>query len=567
MPIITPLLAACFFLFSLFATAQNTDSEAEKILNQRHELYFKTTITDFSFLQQLSDMVSIDYFDAENAIAWCYANRQGFEAFLKTGQNYQILTPPGLMVEKSQINMLSQVDVENIESWDFYPTYEAYESMMQQFEEVFPHMFELVELETLPSGRKLLFGRISAQLDEVPQKPRFMYTSTMHGDETAGFNLLLRLIHYLLNNYGEDAMVTHLMDHLEIWICPNENPDGTYTTNNNTVIGATRGNAAGVDLNRNYPNPVSTPVPGNQPETQAMIDLVSMYDYVLSSNMHGGVELVNFPFDSWKSWQQKHADHNWWEFVMHEYVDTVRANAPANYMTGQGNGVTHGGDWYVIYGSRQDYMNYYAHLREFTLELSNSKLLPTALLPDHWEYNYRSFLNYMKQTLFGIHGTITDSHSGQSVRARIEIPQHDHFNSYVYSCPETGRFARPIEEGVYTLTVVADGYPDKTIENVAAQNYETQWLDIELDSNAAVWNESNSTQSLFYPNPANRSITFCKTITLQHAEIIDISGKILKQWEPAHRNSVLSVEDIPAGIYLLRVVTEDAVLTRKLIRK
>jgi carboxypeptidase D len=36
-------------------------------------------------------------------------------------------------------------------------------------------------------------------------EPEFMYTSTMHGDETVGYVLMLRLIDYLLTNYGNQS--------------------------------------------------------------------------------------------------------------------------------------------------------------------------------------------------------------------------------------------------------------------------------------------------------------------------------------------------------------------------
>ena len=89
------------------------------------------------------------------------------------------------------------------------------------------------------------------------------------------------------------------------------------------------------------------------------------------------------------------------------------------------NGITNGYAWYEIDGGSQDYMNYYHHCREVTVEISDIKLLPENLLPDFWEYNYRSFINYMTQGLYGISGTITDSESGLPVKATIYINDHD----------------------------------------------------------------------------------------------------------------------------------------------
>ncbi|TVQ12270.1 MAG: T9SS C-terminal target domain-containing protein [Bacteroidetes bacterium] len=555
------------------AMAQNLHShnEAYQVLGNRGEVYFTFRVDDHQLLNEFSAVISIDRYDPLTGYVYAYANQKGFESFIDYNVVYEILTAPSLTTEKSQINMLSSVDVANISSWDFYPTYPAYESMMLQFENLFPDLYESIELSTLPSGRKLIFGRITSNVNQEHEKPRFMYTSTMHGDETAGFNLMLRMIHYLLNNYGEDEAVTHLLDNLEIWICPNENPDGTYTTNNATISGATRGNANFVDLNRNYPNPITVPEPVIQPETNAMISLVQDYDYVMSSNMHGGIECVNYPWDSWTSGEKIHADHYWWQLVMHEYADTARYFSPAGYMDPWGpsfnNGVTHGGDWYVIYGSRQDYMNYYASLREFTLELSDIKLLPTSLLEDHWQYNYRSMLNYMQQSLYGIRGKVTDINTGEPVRAIIELAGHDKDNIFVYSSAEHGGFNRPVLEGTYTMRIQAEGYPMKTIQNISAQNYQTTWLDIQLGIYLSSPSFQLQTNQLIYPNPARDEVSVMGLPEAESIMIIDVSGRLLLEQQLSGSPTQFNISHLPAGIYLVRVFTREAVYQQKLIKK
>lgn len=64
---------------------------------------------------------------------------------------------------------------------------------------------------------------------------------------------MLRLIDTLLSSYGTDQRLTNLINNLEIWICPDTNPDGTYYGGNNSVSGARRYNYNGYDLNRNFP--------------------------------------------------------------------------------------------------------------------------------------------------------------------------------------------------------------------------------------------------------------------------------------------------------------------------
>jgi hypothetical protein len=181
---------------------------------------------------------------------------------------------------------------------------------------------------------------------------------------------MLRLIDYLLSNYGTDPRVTGLVDNIEIWINPLANPDGTYAGGNNTVNGARRGNALFVDLNRNYPDPADGPHPDGlewQDETVAFMQMAEEKHFVAGANLHGGAEVCNYP---WDTWENLHADNDWWVYVCREYADTVHEYAVPGYMTDLDNGITNGFAWYWITGGRQDYMTYFQQGREFTLEIS-----------------------------------------------------------------------------------------------------------------------------------------------------------------------------------------------------
>ncbi len=474
-----PNIVTLLLIFPIPAFGQAEHEQAMSMLEKKNEVYFSFEKTGKD-MQDIARVISIDRIDSCGEV-FAYASASGFSRFLDFGLPYEVHDHPGDVGFDLYMKTWEELKTRDLtESWDFYPTYEAYVSLMYDFEDQFPDMVEIVNIGETVLDRDLLFAKISPQVETRRPVPQFMYTSTMHGDETAGFILSLRLIHYLLTNYGEDDAITELMDNVEIWICPNENPDGTYRYDNSTVSGATRGNINGVDLNRNYPNPVNDPWDDEQPETTAMINFTDTMNFIMSANMHGGIELVNFPFDSWTSNQNQHADHDWWEFVMYEYVDTVHAHSPPGYMTGMGDGVTHGGDWYVIYGSRQDYFNYYKSCREFTLELSNQKLLNPDLLPAHWDYNYRSFLNYIRQSTYGIHGTVYNNDTGEPLLAEISLPGHDSDNSEVWTALPHGHYNRPVFQGNYNVTYTATDFDPVTISNVQVFDYETKRVHIGL---------------------------------------------------------------------------------------
>ncbi|MCD4665402.1 MAG: carboxypeptidase regulatory-like domain-containing protein, partial [Bacteroidales bacterium] len=445
------------------------------LFKDRVELYFKFKNSNPKELDNLSRIISISEVNDDEIFA--YANKKGFGKFLEMDLQYTVLTPPGMLIVPK---MLNSVNSKAIAEWDFYPTYEAYVDMMYQFASDYPDLCEVFSIGQTVEGRELLFARISDNVSQDEGEAQFMYTGTMHGEETTGYVLLLRLIDYLLSNYGTDPQITNLVQNLEIWINPAANPDGTYAGGNNTVYGAIRFNANGVDLNRNYPDPEDGPHPDGeewQPETLAFMELAENNHFVLSSNIHSGAEVCNYP---WDTWAQLQADADWWQYVCHEYADTAQAYSPPGYMNGFDDGITNGYAWLTINGGRQDYMNYFQQCREFTLELSECGLPPANELPAFWEYNYRSFLTYIEQTLFGISGTVTDANTGNPLAAKVIIENHDTDSSMVFTNESYGKYFRPVYEGTYDVTFSAQGYYPQPFENIEVQNKGLTILDVEL---------------------------------------------------------------------------------------
>ncbi|MBK6965721.1 MAG: hypothetical protein IPH20_17800 [Bacteroidales bacterium] len=371
-------------------------------------------------------------------------------------------------------------------TWNFYPTYDAYVALMTDFQAMYPTLCHIETITTLPSGRKILVAKISDNVTTDEAEPEFLYTSSMHGDETTGYVLMLQLIEYLLQNYGTNQEATDLVNNMEIYINPLANPDGTYYGGNNSVSGARRYNINGVDLNRNYPDPEDGDHPDGeawQPETVAFMNFAGQHDFVAAANFHGGVEVVNYPWDTWAT---RSADDDWWQFVSREYADTVHLHSPSTYMDYLNNGVTNGYDWYEVAGGRQDYMNYFHHCREVTLEISDVKLLPAAQLPAHWNYNFRSLILYMKQATYGFRGLITDQVTGNPVEAKVMLTGHDALNTEVYSTALHGDYYRPVKAGTYTLEVSAPCYITQTFTNLPIADYTAFSLNVQLVPGAGV---------------------------------------------------------------------------------
>ncbi len=431
------------------------NDKAQEELNRRGEVYFSFQLSDLTQISILTQHLSIDKIQDHTVFA--YANQKEFNDFAAGGLTFEVLTAPS---ELYPVQMTS--NPKQVLTWNYYPTYTAYETLMQQFATDHPEICKLITITTLASGRKILALRISDNVNLQENEPEFLYTSSIHGDETTGYILMLHLADYLLAGYGTDNRITSMINNHDIVICPLANPDGTYKGGNNSVNGATRTNANNVDLNRNYPDPRRGQHPdGNawQPETVAFMNFAGFNSFTMSANFHGGEEVVNYP---WDTWSKLTADDAWWIYVSREYADTVHANAPSTYMNQFNNGITNGYAWYEISGGRQDYMNYYRYCREVTVEISATKLLPENQLIAHWNYNYRSFLNYIEQSKYGLSGLVTDSLSGEPLNAKIFISAFDKDSSQVYTDPQVGDYHRLLKGGTYTITYSAAGYFPKT---------------------------------------------------------------------------------------------------------
>lgn len=443
--------------------------------NKEHELYFRFANPGRMMLDQLDRIISLDKITPDSVYA--YASEEDYTEFVKLNIPWEKLPRPGTLIQAEMSN-----SIEGIMEWDSYPTYDAYVQLMLQFAEQYPNLCKLYEAGTTVQNRKIYFVKISDNAAVAEPEPDVMYSSSMHGDETTGYVLMLRLINYLLTNYGTNPEVTEMVNGLEIWINPLANPDGTYRSGNNTVTGATRSNANNVDINRNFPDPAAGPHPDGkawQPETLAMTNFMPKINFVVSGNFHGGAEVVNYP---WDTWVRRHPDDTWLLNISRRYADTVHRYSPSTYMTYLNNGVTNGYDWYRVTGGRQDYFTYFRRGREITFELSNTKLLPGAQLPAHWEYNYRSLLQYLKNAMYGLRGIVTDVY-GNPLKAKITALSHDADNSEVFSDSLLGNYHRMLPAGSYTIVITADSHITQTFNNIVIANQTATYLDVQLVPN------------------------------------------------------------------------------------
>ncbi len=436
-------------LFILFIALSTTAFAQDDV-----EYYFTFNVENKEVLKDITRIISID--NVKDLQVWAYASPKAMAKFKELGYRYTLLTRPSLLNTRA-VNMATTQS--EMAAWDRYPTYEVYRAMMKKFETTYPNLCKLDSIGTSVGGRKIYVAKISANVSQDMGKPAVFLTSTMHGDETTGYGLMLRLIDSLLTTYEQAAEVTNLLDKAIVFINPNANPDATYYQGNNTVIGATRENLNGFDLNRNFPDPwPNNSIPTLQPETIAMMDFANANPIVLSANFHGGTEVANYPWDYYTTSEKSHPDRAWFLSACTEYVDLARTNANASYFTNiTPSGVTNGAEWYPIVGGRQDYMGYWHHCKEITLEVSYTKLVGSDQLPYYWRVNRKALFTFMNRVLTGLHGTVTDS-DGNNLKAIVTAVGHDTDSTQTWSNIKNGKYFRLIAPETYTFSYAATGY-------------------------------------------------------------------------------------------------------------
>jgi len=554
------MMKKIFFLLSVLnlwyfipvVAQQKPNAPYKSVLQQRGEVYFSfsvpKSVNSRKLISRLGQFISIDH--KEGSRVFAYAGGDGFDQFLSYKLDYRLCRAPSMLLSPDILNPAKR---KSSLAWNYYPSYDEYVQLMHDFQSQHPGLCELKSIGKSVLGRDLLFIHFMPS-DSLISKPQIMYTATMHGDETTPYVLMLHLIDYLLNDYDSNSRIRRLLDSLDIWINPLANPDGTYAGGNNSVYGATRFNANGVDLNRNYPDPDMEDHPDNhewQPETKAFMDFAKVHHFVLSCNMHTGSEVANYP---WDIWSRRHADDAWWQNVCRQYADTVhKYTTIPNYFTDLNNGITDGYDWYSVNGGRQDYMNYFEHSREFTLEMSATKMPDPSSLPEYWESNYRSFIDYMEQAGYGLWGRVYDSLTGEALAAKIFLVNHDTDHSEVYSALPRGYFYRPLAAGMYRLRVSCKAYQSKIFDSINVAPNQKTFLSVALKPMSLDVQNSEDKAIKIYPNPAATSFYIVFRTKSDSWEIVNILGQRFRSGQKLP--SQINVAKWPRGTYFFNLLS------------
>ena len=502
-------------------------------------------------ISRISRAVSIDAI--RNGKITAYANESELLALRKLlSDNAFRVQKPSISKSADFIDMAT--DIATMQDWAHYPTYETYVAMMQDFANRFPDLATLVDIGTSAKGRSLLALRITAEGDTLT-RPRVFLTSTMHGDETCGFILSLRLIDYLLTNYGIHPTATRIINNIVLYINPLANPDGTYHGGNHTVAVAQRYNGNNVDLNRNFPQLalLAKSTQNLEPETVAMMNFAKSRRFALSANFHGGDEVLNYPWDSFYENEMRLADKDWFVQICQNYIDTLRTFAPSGMKSVNEQGYVFGSKWYKVAGGRQDWMLFSERCREVTIELSNIKILRCDLLENYWQRNRDALLLYICNALQGINGQVVDA-NGLPIKARIYLDGHDvNYSSVV--CDAEGVFTRPtLANKTYEVCAVADGYITEC-QVVNTKENELVAANFTLTEGVSEYTATSEQSAMKKPmvSLADGAIKIESDRTINSVIISDILGRTITSHAQQTNTFVCPTYNLKEGTYVINI--------------
>ncbi len=451
---------------------------------------------------------------------------------------------------------------DEMQDWTRYPTFGAYCQMMENWAADHSGIATLVETGRSALGRPILAMRITAPGDTSARMP-ILLSSTIHGNETTGYMLSLRLIDSLLLNYkaGDNS----LLDRAILYILPLANPDGTYTSGDTIIRRPTRENANGIDLNRNFPIRSAEPDPAvQQSETAAIMRLAISRKFAFSVAFHSGDEVVNFPWDSYRRDQRPLPDISWWTSLSREYVNSVRQYDNGYMRTVNNDGYVFGSDWYLISGGMQDWMYSQMRCRETTIELSAAHTTPPEKAAQYWNICHGAVTRFIYRALEGFSGSVTDNLGNPIEGAQIIITAHDEDCSSVMT-NKLGNYFRPTLPGqCIEACAVASGYGTQC-QTIVTGDMESQKADFVLFPEAAQPEGNTGEQGISCIISADGEITVDCPEPVESVQIASINGATVLYDQPNKCQLRYSTHNLKAGIYVIRIKYSNNYKTQKIV--
>ncbi|XP_053952078.1 carboxypeptidase D isoform X1 [Anastrepha ludens] len=370
-------------------------------------------------------------------------------------------------------------------------------ALFAKLQDLFPHLASKYSIGKTVKGREMYALALTARNKNDKNgnllRPLVKVTANIHGDETLGRQMVIFLAQYLTTNYANLPEVQRLLNNTEIHLLPSCNPDGfTAAKEGNceslpNYVGRT--NAAGVDLNRDFPDrlenqqTIQLRAHTRQPETAAIINWVLLKPFVLSANFHGGAIVASYPYDNSIAHHEcceesLTPDDRVFKLMAHTYANNhpiMRQGHNCNDTFT--DGITNGARWYELNGGMQDFNYAFTNCFELTIELSCCKFPTAAVLPTEWGRNKRSLMQLLRLAHIGIKGLITDA-SGYPINGASIVVSG--LEDKPVRTTQRGEYWRLLTPGIYNVQALAFGYQASEPKQVHVTNENGEALRVDF---------------------------------------------------------------------------------------
>ncbi len=224
----------------------------------------RVNFMDQADLNQLAESFDIWEVDHVQSYAVIYLEPREYLELISRG--YQVIIDQEMSSQIQGKTELLPGQTEGIPGFPCYRTVEETYASLGNLATTYPYLADWIDIGD--SWQKSVSGGaggydiqtlVLTNKNHPGPKPRFYLMAAIHAREYATAELAARFGEYLLENYGQDADITWLLDYYEVHITPISNPDGRkiaeggiyWRKNVNNTDGCPHPSLWGTDLNRN----------------------------------------------------------------------------------------------------------------------------------------------------------------------------------------------------------------------------------------------------------------------------------------------------------------------------
>ncbi len=195
--------------------SQTSEKErAENYLSTKGELTFIFEVEDASQIPDYTKNLSLINYNPETKTVIAWANEEQFRKFESKNIPIQVTVDENDVKESIIYDVRPLASRNSMTTLTFpaspYPTYAEYAQQMQDFEDDYLASVDMSSIGSTSQGDKeLLFVKISDNVATDEKEPKLLLTSSMHGDEIAGYPMMLSLSIYIFTVYADTNHTDH----------------------------------------------------------------------------------------------------------------------------------------------------------------------------------------------------------------------------------------------------------------------------------------------------------------------------------------------------------------------